>query len=111
LLIADSLFQLQRRWWGLFGAYKLRQLHSLRVTIDRRDSRQDGKAQGSDLVFGCADMGESQYNIWVNRSDAAYVFNVLSGALLRIPEHEYRTYRAFLMGDVNARCSPELLAN
>jgi hypothetical protein len=56
-------------------------------------------------------MRESRYNIWIDRSDSAYVFNARSGALLRIPEPEHKRLRAFLDNSITARCSPELLAN
>ncbi|MBR1280203.1 radical SAM/SPASM domain-containing protein [Bradyrhizobium sp. AUGA SZCCT0283] len=56
-------------------------------------------------------MRESRYNVWVQRPDAAYVFNSRSGALLRIPTEYHMAYRAFMAGDTDARCPPSLLGN
>jgi uncharacterized protein len=56
-----------------------------------------------------ADLKESQYNIWVQRENAAYVFNGISGALLRVPIHESRVLRAFLANGEAPYCSPKLL--
>lgn len=55
-------------------------------------------------------MRESRYNIWVERADSRYVFNAISGSLLRIPSHQYTAYREFLSGD-GPDISPSLLAN
>jgi uncharacterized protein len=52
---------------------------------------------------------ESSYNIWVERGDAAYVFNGVSGALLRVPRDHRRTLAGALAGDDESGCPPELL--
>ena len=54
-------------------------------------------------------MKESRYNIWVERGDAAYVFNGTSGSLLRVPVHDYRALQHFLPGEASSGCSPRLL--
>lgn len=55
-------------------------------------------------------MRESRYNIWVEKAEAAYVFNALSGSLLRIGTDQRRALRNFLTG--NARdCPPQVLGN
>jgi len=54
-------------------------------------------------------MKESRYNTWVERGDAAYVFNGLSGALLRVPPAEHAALRGFLTGEEAAHPSPKLL--
>ncbi|MEU1889908.1 radical SAM/SPASM domain-containing protein [Streptomyces pristinaespiralis] len=56
-------------------------------------------------------MRESRYNVWVQRPDAAYVFNSRSGALLCIPIEHHVAYRAFMAGDTDAPCPPGLLTN
>ncbi|MGZ4650253.1 MAG: radical SAM protein [Kineosporiaceae bacterium] len=56
-------------------------------------------------------MRESRYNVWAERDDAAYVFNGMSGALLRIPAAEYRGYRGLMDGDDGGACPPETLAH
>ncbi|MGW2949962.1 radical SAM protein [Streptomyces eurythermus] len=56
-------------------------------------------------------MRESRYNVWVERPEAAYVFNSRSGALLRIPTVHYQAYRAFMAGDTDAGCPPSVLGN
>jgi uncharacterized protein len=56
-------------------------------------------------------MRESRYNIWVERENAAYVFNGLSGALLRIPKAHYRLMKEYLAGDESTACPPRLLVN
>jgi uncharacterized protein len=52
---------------------------------------------------------ESRYNIWVERDGAAYVYNGMSGALLRVPVEQSRALRAGLPGDAPDGCAPELL--
>jgi uncharacterized protein len=52
---------------------------------------------------------ESVYNTWVDTESAAYVFNGLSGALLRVPTDEYRALQLYLSGKDKASCSVELL--
>ena len=56
-------------------------------------------------------MRESRYNIWVERPEAVYVFNAVSGSLLRIPAQHYAAYRDFLAGNRDADCPPGVLAN
>jgi uncharacterized protein len=58
-------------------------------------------------------MRESRYNVWVDRPDAAYLYNGVSGALLRIPHQDLPALRGFLSGDQSAEsaCSPALLAD
>jgi uncharacterized protein len=41
-------------------------------------------------------MKESRYNVWVDRGDAAYVFNGVSGALLRVAKKDYSAVRRYL---------------
>jgi uncharacterized protein len=53
-------------------------------------------------------MKESRYNMWVERDDAAYVFNGMSGALLRVPKPDQTALQRFLSGEDN-NCSPKLL--
>ncbi|MFI5015218.1 MAG: radical SAM protein [Hyphomicrobiales bacterium] len=55
-------------------------------------------------------MRESRYNIWVEKPQAAYVFNARSGALLRIDAAHYRSLRGFL-SDGTTDCPPGVLAN
>ena len=43
-------------------------------------------------------MKESRYNVWVEREDAVYVFNGVSGALLRVPRDYYADLRSYLNG-------------
>jgi uncharacterized protein len=52
---------------------------------------------------------ESRYNIWVERGEAAYVFNGLSGALLRLPADQHGAVRRFLDGDEGGSPSPKVL--
>ncbi len=40
-------------------------------------------------------MRESAYNIWMQKDDAAYVFNARSGSLLRLGHDDYQALRAF----------------
>src|SRR5215831_6469539 len=55
-------------------------------------------------------MKESRYNVWVERDDAAYVFNGASGALLRVAKTDYDAVRRYLAGGQGS-CSPEVLAH
>jgi hypothetical protein len=55
-------------------------------------------------------MRESKYNIWVEKPQAAYVFNARSGALLRIDAEHYRSFRGFL-SEGTSDCPPSVLAN
>ena len=54
-------------------------------------------------------MKESRYNVWVEREDAVYVFNGVSGALLRVPRDYYADLRSYLNGSGGKDCSPQLL--
>ena len=54
-------------------------------------------------------MRESRYNTWVERGDAAYVFNGLSGALLRISRQDRDALRQFLADPQDSTCTIELL--
>jgi uncharacterized protein len=54
-------------------------------------------------------MKQSRYNIWVERGDAHYVFNGVSGALLRATKDSYDALERFLEGDNETKCSPKLL--
>ena len=54
-------------------------------------------------------MKESSYNIWVERGASAYVFNGVSGALLRVPHEQRRALQGFLAGDEDSACPPKLL--
>jgi len=56
---------------------------------------------------------ESRYNVWVERPDAAYVYNGVSGALLQIPRDDASAVRGWLAGDQEpgTACSPTLLAD
>ncbi|MBB5783559.1 radical SAM/SPASM domain-containing protein [Nonomuraea jabiensis] len=56
-------------------------------------------------------MQESRYNIWVAKKDAAYVYNGVSGALLRMSKGEKIALRKYLAGDPENSCSPRLLAH
>jgi hypothetical protein len=42
---------------------------------------------------------ESRYNIWVDRDDGAYVYNGVSGTLLRVPVPERAALARFLGGE------------
>ena len=55
-------------------------------------------------------MRESRYNIWVEKADAAYVFNARSGSLLRIGSDDYQALRNFL-SDRTPSCPPKVLAS
>jgi uncharacterized protein len=54
-------------------------------------------------------MKQSRYNIWVERGDAAYVFNGVTGALLRVPTEEYVALQRFLGGEGASGCSAKLV--
>jgi len=45
---------------------------------------------------------ESRFNVWVERDDGAYVYNSLSGALLRLPTEQHAALRRFLAGEDSA---------
>jgi uncharacterized protein len=55
-------------------------------------------------------MRESRYNIWVERADAAYVFNSATGALLRVAKEDRRALERMLAGE-ESDCSPKVLAH
>jgi uncharacterized protein len=55
-------------------------------------------------------MKESRYNVWVERGDAAYVFNGVSGALLRVAKTDYDAVRRYL-AEGRGSCEPEVLAH
>ena len=54
-------------------------------------------------------MQESRYNIWVERGESAYVYNGVSGALLRLPRQAQRALAAVLQGGASDACPPRLL--
>jgi uncharacterized protein len=54
-------------------------------------------------------MKESTFNVWVDREDASFVFNGLSGSLLRVPTDQRRGLRGFLEQGDAAGCSAELV--
>ncbi len=54
-------------------------------------------------------MRESRYNIWTVGSDTAFVFNGVSGALLRIGRADYDALQTFLADSVKPACSPKVL--
>jgi uncharacterized protein len=56
-------------------------------------------------------MRESRYNIWHERGDAAYVYNGISGALLRVPSDERDSLARFLAGDDRVACDPDVLVH
>jgi uncharacterized protein len=56
-------------------------------------------------------MKESRYNVWVKRPDAAYVFNGVSGAILRIPIDHFLAYEGFMAGRSDAECPADVLVN
>ena len=58
-------------------------------------------------------MTESRYNVWVERDDDHYVYNGVSGALLRVPAEGLGALQTHMSGDQHAdsACSPALLAD
>jgi uncharacterized protein len=54
-------------------------------------------------------MKESRFNVWVDRDDASFVFNGLSGSLLRVPSDQRRGLRGFLEHGDAQGCSAELV--
>jgi uncharacterized protein len=54
-------------------------------------------------------MKESRYNIWAERDGSHYVFNGVSGALLRVPAAERETLSRVLQGNDDPGCPPALL--
>lgn len=56
-------------------------------------------------------MKESRYNVWVERKGAYYLYNGISGALLRVPREDYHALQRFLANEQDSSCSPILLAD
>jgi uncharacterized protein len=56
-------------------------------------------------------MKESRYNVWVERGGARYVYNGVSGSLLRLVDADYQGVQRFLAGDPSPECRPALLAD
>ena len=55
-------------------------------------------------------MKESRYNIWVERGGSMYVFNGLSGALLKIPREDHELVLDLVNGGGGLNCSPKVIA-
>ncbi len=56
-------------------------------------------------------MKESRYNIWIQRGGEDYVYNGVSGALLRVTAQQHTAVQKFVSGDSQADCSPAVLAD
>ena len=56
-------------------------------------------------------MKESRYNIWVDRDDGAYVYNGVSGSLLRVPHDLRAALERFLDGQPDAGLPRDLAAD
>jgi uncharacterized protein len=56
-------------------------------------------------------MRESRYNIWARHGGHDYVYNGISGMLLRVPTESIGAVRDFIAGDDNALVSPEVMRN
>src|SRR5215469_12791610 len=56
-------------------------------------------------------MKESRYNIWIRRGQESYVYNGVSGGLLRMSARDEAAFRAFLIDESRADCSPSVLEN
>ena len=54
-------------------------------------------------------MKASRYNVWVNENGADYVFNGMSGALLKLGAGERRSLDRYLAGETGSGCSGTLL--
>lgn len=54
-------------------------------------------------------MRASQYNVWIDQPEATYVYNGVSGALLKIPPEEVPPLRDYLGGGSIEQCSQQLL--
>jgi uncharacterized protein len=52
---------------------------------------------------------ESRYNVWVERDDALYVYNGVSGALLQVPKDEYEGIQAFITGATEPVCTARII--
>jgi hypothetical protein len=55
-------------------------------------------------------MRESRYNVWVDKGASAYVFNALSGSLLRMSRDDHRAVDAYLSGEASD-CPPKILTH
>jgi uncharacterized protein len=51
----------------------------------------------------------SRYNVWVHRDDAVYLFNGISGSLLRMTQPEYDAFERFLRHEEPSGCPVKLL--
>jgi uncharacterized protein len=56
-------------------------------------------------------MKESRYNVWTEREGSAYVYNGVSGALLRVNPEDRLGLSKFIAGDENPGCRPSFLAD
>jgi uncharacterized protein len=56
-------------------------------------------------------MKESRYNIWIQRHGEHYVYNGVSGALLRMTAEHHTAFRRFLNDDAQTDCPPSVLAD
>lgn len=54
-------------------------------------------------------MKESRYNVWVEQDGAAFVYNGVSGSLLRVSGPDHQGLRRFLADPTTTDCSPQLL--
>jgi uncharacterized protein len=54
-------------------------------------------------------MKESRYNIWAHRGEAAYVFNGMSGGLLRVSKQEQAALHGLLAGETDTGLPASLL--
>ena len=54
-------------------------------------------------------MKESRYNVWTERDGVRYVYNGVSGSLLRVAPADYDAFNRFLGGDAASGCPPRLL--
>lgn len=55
-------------------------------------------------------MKASRYNVWVRQGDSDYVYNGMSGALLKVGDGEREAFGRFGADDRNSGCSAALLA-
>lgn len=51
----------------------------------------------------------SAFNVWAEHDDAKYVFNGVSGGLIRLTPQDYAGVHDFVRGNTSADCSPQLL--
>jgi uncharacterized protein len=54
-------------------------------------------------------MKASRYNVWVEEGGADFLYNGMSGALLKLGAGERRSLEGFLAGDAHSGCSASLL--